>query len=280
MRFVFFSLLLLLSGLAVSPAWSATACVTAECHAQIGAIQRPHAPVAAGECDTCHEAAGRQHPGPGSLRLVASGALLCAQCHEQPNATYVHGPVRTGRCDLCHAPHGSDQPGLIALPGNDICFSCHGGIRQTIARAVSQHEPVASGRCWNCHAPHAAEHRPLLQAAYPQASYVKYRAADFALCFECHSAAAFETEYTVSETRFRNGSRNLHWFHLQRPGKARVCRNCHGVHGADQPHLLMKRVPDFGDWDIPLEWVRNGPVATCYVGCHSPKSYGLEQFVP
>ncbi|PLX88212.1 MAG: cytochrome C, partial [Desulfuromonas sp.] len=262
------------------PAFAGAGCVTAACHPDFGTGANLHAPVAGGECDACHESAGLKHPGPGSMKLVAIGSLLCAQCHERPSGDYVHGPVRTGRCDYCHDPHRGQQQDLINQAGNGVCFACHGGIRQINDGAVSRHQPVAEGHCWDCHAPHASQYRPFLQAAYPRELYVPYQADEFALCFECHDPEGFESEYTLTATGFRNGSRNLHWFHLQRPGKARVCRNCHGVHGADQPYLLMKRVPDFGDWDIPLEWVQDGSTNTCYVGCHNPKSYAKDRYVP
>jgi len=52
------------------------------------------------------------------------------------------------------------------------------------------------------------------------------------------------------------------------------------VHGADQEKLLMSKVPGFGEWDIPLIWANDGERATCYVGCHRPKTYDRQQKIP
>ncbi|PLX87602.1 MAG: cytochrome C, partial [Desulfuromonas sp.] len=78
--------LFLIIGLAVFfldalPVFAGAGCVTTACHPDLGVGANLHAPVAGGECDPCHEPAGRKHPGPGSMKLVAAGSLLCAQCH-------------------------------------------------------------------------------------------------------------------------------------------------------------------------------------------------------
>ena len=118
-----------------------------------------------------------------------------------------------------------------------------------------------------------SDYPPLLKAAYPQEFYASYSAATYALCLTCHDRGAFEYARTSEATSFRNGSRNLHRVHVNKPDKGRVCKVCHGVHGADQPRLIMSKVPGFGQWDIPIKLTVTKSGGTCFVGCHKPKSY-------
>ncbi|MCK4509290.1 MAG: hypothetical protein KAU27_12140, partial [Desulfuromonadales bacterium] len=190
-----------------------------------------------------------------------------------PEAKYVHGPVSAGSCYMCHGTHGSDNQAMLILPGNGTCVACHFGIKKINDNAVSQHDPVANGNCWDCHAPHVSNYKPYLKAFYPKGFYVPYEDENFALCFNCHSKDAFLFARTSEATAFRNRDQNLHFFHVNRSEKGRVCKSCHGVHGGDQEKLLMSRIPDFGKWDLPLTWASDGERATCYVGCHRPKTY-------
>jgi predicted CXXCH cytochrome family protein len=139
--------------------------------------------------------------------------------------------------------------------------------------AVSQHEAVVNGVCWECHAPHASEYKPFLKGYYPEEFYAPYKKENFGLCFRCHDETAFTYELTSEATAFRNHNENLHYFHVNRHDKGRVCKSCHGVHGSAQDNLLLAKVKSFGRWSIPLTWVSEGGRATCYVGCHRPKTY-------
>jgi predicted CXXCH cytochrome family protein len=143
--------------------------------------------------------------------------------------------------------------------------------------AVSQHEPVVNGVCWDCHTPHASDYKPFLQEYYPERFYTPYKKENFGLCFRCHDESAFTYELTSEATTFRNHNDNLHYFHVNRESKGRVCKACHGVHGAKQDKLLLVKSTGFGRWAIPLTWVSDGDRATCYVGCHRPKTYDRNQ---
>jgi predicted CXXCH cytochrome family protein len=84
-------------------------------------------------------------------------------------------------------------------------------------------------------------------------------------------------ELTPEATAFRNHNDNLHYLHVNRQSKGSVCKSCHGVHGAAQDKLLLAKTKSFGRWAIQLTWVSDGSRATCYVGCHRPKTYDLAQ---
>ncbi len=229
----------------------------------------PHSAVEEG-CTGCHS----PHQGGQPRFVLQPGGKLCLTCHEEVvRGKYTHGPVRAENCKICHGIHGGQNRSMLTLPGKDLCLACHTGIRDIMEKAVSQHDPVVNGLCWDCHTPHASEYRPFLKDYYPEKFYTPFDENNFALCFSCHDPNAFLYERTSEATQFRNRDANLHYFHVNRTEKGRVCKNCHGVHGADQEHLLMSRVPGFGQWDIPLTWASEGERATCYVGCHRPKTY-------
>ncbi len=229
----------------------------------------PHSAVEEG-CTGCHS----PHQGGLPNFVLQPGGSLCLICHEDvKEGQYVHGPVKANNCKMCHGVHGGENESMLTLPGQDICLSCHTGIAAIMKNAVSQHEPVANGLCWDCHTPHASDYRPFLQGYYPEEFYTPFAEDKYSLCFKCHDKTAFTYDLTSEATNFRNRYENLHYFHVNRPDKGRVCKGCHGVHGADQERLLMGAVADFGRWDIPLTWASDGDRATCYVGCHRPKTY-------
>ncbi len=274
---------LLLGGVAVffaslllsSPGLAADGCLAANCHAKLTQPKVVHSPVAEGDCASCHQATGAKHPGKTrGFKPVTAGGDLCRQCHDDiGNEPIKHGPVRAGRCNYCHSPHASDNPALLLGAGNKICFSCHGGIERTVKNAKSQHAPVAEGRCWDCHKPHGSEFKPLLKAYYPEQFYTPYQHENFSLCFSCHDDRAFLYERTSEATNFRNGDYNLHVLHVNKAKKGRVCKSCHGVHGGDQEKLILSKIPGFGSWEIPINFQPTPTGATCFVGCHKPKTY-------
>lgn len=241
-----------------------------QCHENPAAgMAYPHSAVEEG-CSGCHS----PHQGGLPQYVLQSGGKLCLICHQDvTDGTYVHGPVKANNCAMCHGIHGGNNQAMLNLPGKDNCLACHPGIKTIMDNAVSQHEPVANGVCWDCHTPHASDYKPFLQAYYPEDFYAPYQEENFALCFGCHDKNAFEYERTSEATAFRNRDANLHYFHVNRPQKGRVCKSCHGVHGAAQEKLLVDKVKGFGKWDLPLTWVTAGDLATCYVGCHKPKTY-------
>jgi len=90
------------------------------CHPRYFTEAVGHAPVAAGECTTCHD----------PHRSVNSGLLLtpvpdvCVDCHDEPEdlSEKAHAAAGVNECTKCHDPHfGSGmllRPGAIA-PNTD-----------------------------------------------------------------------------------------------------------------------------------------------------------------
>lgn len=248
-----------------------------QCHESPAAgMNYPHSAVEEG-CTGCHS----PHQGALPKFVMQEGGKLCLMCHEDvKDAAFVHGPVKGDNCGICHGVHGGEYEAMLNLPGNGGCLSCHSGIKKIMDDAVSQHDPVANGACWDCHAPHSSDYKPFLKAYYPLKLYAPYVEKEtYALCFKCHNETAFVYERTSELTEFRNHNNNLHFFHVNRNSKGRACKSCHGVHGAAQGKLLVDIVTGFGQWGIPLKWVSDGEKATCYVGCHRPKTYDRTQWI-
>ncbi len=96
-----------------------------------------HAPVAAGDCLSCHN----PHASKNSMYIDRQGAkIICYKCHSsvvRKTDTVLHGPVKNDKCQLCHTPHGSYFPNLLkgeysTKYFNDytadtykFCFRCH-----------------------------------------------------------------------------------------------------------------------------------------------------------
>ena len=91
------------------------------------------------------------------------------------------------------------------------------------------------------------------------------------LCFLCHESGLLEKDSTTSATGFRNGQKNLHFRHVNKK-KGRNCTNCHGVHSAPNPFLLLEK-SRFGDWEMPLRFTKTETGGSCITACHAAKTY-------
>ncbi len=108
-----------------------------KCHKTTVDYDYLHAPVAAGDCLTCHN----PHASRASMYIDRRGGkIICYKCHSsvvRKTDTMLHGPVKNGKCQLCHTPHGSFFPNLLKDKYstdffNDykpdtykFCFRCH-----------------------------------------------------------------------------------------------------------------------------------------------------------
>jgi predicted CXXCH cytochrome family protein len=238
------------------------------CHGGLFKKKHIHPPVAAGDCLACHD----PHQADNPALLKQTGIRLCLECHDDKftKNRYGHAPVMAGDCFDCHEPHQSDYPKLLKKPGSNLCFSCHD---KSIAEGKEVHAPVRRGECVACHLPHGSENPRMLVKPYPESFYLPYAPAHFALCFECHNRDIAQDERTDTLTNFRNGDRNLHYVHVNKPDKGRSCKVCHDPHASGMARLIRPRIPGFGKWDIPIDFTRTDTGGTCVVGCHKPKTY-------
>lgn len=245
-----------------------------------------HKPVAE-QCAGCHN----PHGGTSEFFLTAEGQDLCMKCHaefvEKANgAAFPHAPMTEGKsCRNCHAPHASSQTGLLSTNTMDLCLSCHdktiprdtGDIENMaaqIAEAEFLHGPVRDKNCAACHQAHGSEHASILKKDFPREFYAPYKEGAYDLCFECHDSALALAESSEG-TGFRDGTRNLHFLHVNRE-KGRTCRACHAEHASEQPHHIRSEVP-FGRWSMKVKFTKTETGGTCETGCHVPYSYDRVQ---
>ena len=84
---------------AFADAAPAGTCINKSCHAALMDYKYVHGPVAVEDCRYCHRPAAGKH----KFALTASGAALCAQCHDVKRA------AMKSDCVSCHDPHGSGR---------------------------------------------------------------------------------------------------------------------------------------------------------------------------
>lgn len=248
-----------------------------------------HAPVQEG-CVVCHEAHSSSYQG----LLTEPVEELCFGCHPDVEGTVAearspHGAVFTGhRCANCHDPHAVDRPFLLRDDMRTLCLQCHDKPQQaydgriipdmrpvlTVSGRKSLHGPVRTGQCNACHQVHGSSNARLLYKYFPPAFYQAFDLANYALCFDCHSPAAVLEEETTTLTNFRDGERNLHYLHVNRPEKGRSCRTCHEIHGSNLPKHMASQVPfEGGGWSMPIRFEQTPTGGRCSPGCHEPMEY-------
>ena len=182
------------------------------CHDRAAFQKRvKHAPVAGGECSTCHSPHVARFPG----LLQQQTQKLCYTCHDTEAAKHlagiVHQPVRQGECLGCHDPHASDHADLLKSSSAELCFTCHTALPK---RFKFTHAPYASGQCASCHQSH--------QSAYPYLLVKDYEP----LCLSCHPLGSIQGK------------------HRNYPAKLGNCGSCHSPHGSDRPALVRNNLHD------------------------------------
>ena len=108
------------SGYAVTPE-SCTQCHTAHSSDGQNLLRvSSHAPMASGECATCHNEPDSDEP----LGLNGDDpGAMCLDCHDEsevaPEGT--HAAIMDASCLDCHNPHGSSRPSLLAADSRRLC---------------------------------------------------------------------------------------------------------------------------------------------------------------
>ncbi len=255
------------------------------CHEEIEEMQdrkSVHPPFEE-DCLDCH----LPHTSPEEKLLISNIPNLCYECHDMVEVglnkiSEVHGPFQeSSKCNLCHSPHATDFTPVLLQEEQSLCFKCHDkpieikrrvikNIKKIVSNATTIHEPVDDG-CTECHDPHTPDNNFLLTGHFPMGNYTQGKADNFSLCFDCHDSSLMEQKITTEATEFRNGSKNLHFLHVNRE-KARSCKTCHSVHGSTNSFLIAEKIK-FGKWDMPIVFSATDNGGTCQSGCHEKKTY-------
>ncbi len=201
-----------------------------------------------------------------------------------------HKPVEQGGCGACHQRtrlgHPSSPGGEFALAGGSIqalCLGCHKKLAAYVLASKHRHTPVREGRCTACHTPHGGRFPHLLVTFYPWSSEWEtgwMNRGITPLCWNCHDKQLVLAEQTESLTYFRDGSRNLHFLHVNRKN-GRSCKACHNMHASDQEMHLNRHVPfGTGGWRLPITYTKTATGGRCVVGCHRPQDYDRGVVMP
>jgi predicted CXXCH cytochrome family protein len=249
-------------------------------------VQSVHEPFEK-DCYQCHQ----PHASKVKYLLDTDVPELCYNCHKTVEVdlskkSEVHGPFQKGgKCYLCHNAHTSPYKSLLMDKEEKLCFTCHnqkikkdGRIVKDIELRVTKseyvHGPVKSDGCSVCHAAHTPDNFFLLSAAFPKGAYSSGKVENFAHCFDCHDSALMIEAESREATNFRDGSKNLHYIHVNRE-KARNCTTCHDIHGSNYPFIIAETVP-FGNWEMPMNFKVTENGGSCLTGCHQEFSYARD----
>jgi predicted CXXCH cytochrome family protein len=169
---------------------------------------------------------------------------------------------------------------------DQTCLTCHDkdvksddghvvkGMKATLTQSAFLHGPIRAGSCSNCHDPHGAKHDSLLTKSFPTNFYTPFKLEKYELCFSCHEQQLVLQKETASLTNFRDGTRNLHFLHVNNDEKGRTCKTCHSLHGSNLPNHMATDVPFEGSkWAMPINYEKNDAGGSCSPGCHKPKTY-------
>lgn len=259
-----------------------------ECHTdreqQLEESNSVHA-AAVDDCLNCHN----PHSEDREYFIKDDLPQLCFQCHGDmeellASSAVKHGVIEQGkRCLNCHNPHASEHDTLLNASSEEICYTCHDQPIETSKKQLTDikalvegseypHGPVADGDCVACHDPHASPYYRVLKEQYPSKYYSPFSFENYALCFSCHDKTFILNEQTEWLTGFRDGSRNLHFLHVNKPEKGRKCTNCHDVHASKGPKHI-RETSIFGTWEMELMFEKTETGGSCDPGCHKRRSY-------
>ena len=263
-----------------------------QCHDAIGDKMKKMPtlhPAVEDSCTNCHNPHNSTEP----HLLRGKITTLCFECHEDTmkqslHAKVQHDAVLVGKaCLNCHDPHATQVEHLLLAAPFDLCISCHGddtlkddkgekltNFKKLLKENPSWHAPVQAKDCSACHKPHGSEVPRLLKKPYPEKFYAPYEPANYALCFQCHNDQIMANAETTTLTSFRDGSKNLHYLHVNMADRGRTCRACHDVHAATNSHLVRKGVP-YGSsgWTLPINFKQTPTGGSCAKTCHATKTY-------
>ncbi len=236
------------------------------------------------DCANCHNTHGSDN----KALLSQSIPDLCYSCHTKlqtsiKNSKIIHKAISESKgCSNCHSPHASNQSKILILGEKELCLNCHNKNIQTeketlqdISKMLKKgnfvHGVIERDGCVVCHDPHNSDFPRLLVKNYPIGQYTNGESENFALCFSCHDSGLMDNKEDSEATNFRNGNQNLHFVHLKGE-KGRNCNMCHNVHGSVFDYLISNKIK-FGNWEMPLNFIKNDNGGTCNTGCHEDKKY-------
>ena len=160
--------------------------------------------------------------------IMTSQITAPAAISQSTGTVFNHSGADTNsRADSCIVCHGK---GLnVALATNDLCFGCHGSVREKSAKRY-HHPPVPNQKypnldCEGCHKLHKAPAQKLLAVSETD------------LCYSCHPETREYKSHPVLEFNKGFGIEPI----KGPDGRVIDCAShCHDIHGTDFGHLCTK----------------------------------------
>jgi cytochrome b subunit of formate dehydrogenase len=168
-----------------------------------------------------------------------AGPVVCANCHDQPVATYqasVHGKARlsgdTGaaQCVDCHGMHDIVGVHTPQSPVNrqhlgETCGQCHPDAVKAVAASIHGQAMAAGVReapsCVDCHSDHAIES---LKGASPLKLAQE-------VCSRCHGDTRMNAKFNLPNNRVSTFFDSYHGMAAKAGSTtAANCASCHGYH--------------------------------------------------
>ncbi len=188
-----------------------------------------HGAVEEGTCTGCHN----PHQA-NNKALMNSTKLdrLCRKCHKpirkEFKKEFVHDPFKKKDCFACHQPHSSKEAHLSDMKTQDLCFSCHDDMHNSVADASLVHGAINETKtCLNCHVPHAANEKNIL--------FTNEKAA----CLSCHDKEIVNVAGNIAAIGPHLAEGNT----VHEPINTDGCTVCHQPHFSEEHTLLNKPFP-------------------------------------
>jgi DmsE family decaheme c-type cytochrome len=220
----------------------ATTCRTCHPAAWLHFYRNPHFAVTASTampkgdagCESCH--------GPGAAHVQAKGGAAtikafsrmtpeqvldaCLTCHRKDwNRSEIRRSSHTQQRVVCTSCHSIHRPGefrhLLAAPQRDLCYSCHGEVRQQFNLPVKHRVNEGLIRCSDCHNPHGAPAIPSRMGVRPRMVTAFLNETP---CIRCHPEYRGPFAFEHAAVRVDG------------------CEVCHAPHGSTNSRLLRRPV--------------------------------------
>ncbi|MBI5022343.1 MAG: hypothetical protein HZB59_12985 [Ignavibacteriales bacterium] len=259
-----------------------------QCHTDFqesfAAAKNMHKP-ARENCAKCHN----PHSADAKFLLSSNPPDQCFACHPAIQNSTTKMSVKhlaldeEKKCMACHSPHTANHIKQLTEEPMTLCLKCHD--KQLVAKGsklsdmktlfdknINWHGPIRERDCSGCHEVHGSQNFRLLTQTYPPEFYSPFAPEKYELCFNCHQNTLVQDPATMTLTGFRDGSRNLHYLHVNKKVKGRTCRACHETHASNYDRHIREAVP-FGQWMLPIKFEKEPNGGKCSPGCHAPFSY-------
>ena len=227
-------------------------------------------------CMPCHNAAGPGKNIAAEMNKMSGHPMTLGADTHNSHEDAINPPTRHVTCADCHNTHKS---GNSAGTASKISGALNGVMGVSASGSKVQNVTHEYEVCFRCHAdstargPHSSAFTPILERALLLTDGTPYNAANFALCYKCHSSSVVDSSLTTSW--------RYHKKHIEEYRAA--CTTCHDSHGANQPHLINFNPTYVKPYNGVISYTSTGVNhGTCTLSCHNasgrneshkPKSY-------